>query len=95
MDKVEIPHKGEYKYCQYVIKKFYQGLGHDVEIEKRFSFKNVDVGFETNGKKTAIEIELSPDQLVENLQRDFEAGSEKVIIAVPNLRMINTYKRKV
>ena len=97
MDKVEIPGKGEFrhKYWQYIIKKFYENLGYDAEIEKRFSFKNVDVGFESNGKKTAVEVELSPDHLIENLQRDFEAGCEKVIIAVPNLRTIPSYQAKI
>jgi hypothetical protein len=64
-------------------------------VEKRFDFENVDVGFETNGKKTAVEVELSPDHLIENLQRDFEAGCEKVIIAVPNLRTIPSYQQKI
>jgi hypothetical protein len=97
MDKVEIPGKGEFrhKYWQHVIKKFYQNLGYDGEIEKRFGLKNVDVGFETNGKKTAVEVELSPDHLIENLQRDFEAGCDTVIVAVPNLRAIPSYKTKI
>jgi uncharacterized protein YajQ (UPF0234 family) len=64
-------------------------------VENRFDFKNVDVGFETNGKKTAIEVELSPDHLIENLQRDFEAGCDSVIVAVPNLRAIPSYQAKI
>lgn len=97
MDKIEIPGKGDFrhKYWQHITKKFYQNLGYDGEIEKRFGLKNVDVGFETNGKKTAVEVELSPDHLIENLQRDFEAGCDTVIVAVPNLRAIPSYQAKI
>lgn len=97
MDKAEIPGKGEFrhKYWQHVIKKFYENIGYPAEIEKRFGFKNVDIGFETNGKKTAVEVELSPDHLIENLQRDFEAGCGTVIVAVPNLRAIPSYQQKI
>jgi hypothetical protein len=55
----------------------------------------VDVGFETNGKKTAVEVELSPDHLIENLQRDFEVGCHKVVVAVPSLRIIPSYQPKI
>jgi len=58
-------------------RNFSESLGYKVEVEKRLGFKNVDVGFETNGKMTAVEVELGPDHLVENLRRDFEAGCEK------------------
>jgi hypothetical protein len=68
-------------------------LAYSAQIEKRFGFKNVDVGFETNGKRTVVEVELSPDHLVENVQKDLDAGCETIIIAVPNQRSINLYRR--
>lgn len=74
---------------------FSEALGYNAEVKKRFDFKNVRAGFYVNGKKTVVEIKLSPEHLIENLQRDFEAGSEKVIIAVPNLRTIPSYQQKI
>jgi hypothetical protein len=97
MDKVEIPGKGDFKhkYWQHSVKDFFQKQGYNAEIEKRFGFKNVDVGFESNGKKTAIEVELSSDHLIPNLQKDFDAGCDKVIVAVSSQRAINSYKKKI
>ncbi len=97
MDKVEIPGKGEFKhkYWQHVIKTFFESLGYNAEIEKRYGLKNVDVGLDMNGKKTAVEVELSSDHLIENIQKDLEAGCEKIIIAIPNQRAINSYKKKI
>ncbi len=97
MDKVEVHGKGDlkHKFWQHTIKEFYKSLGHNAEIEKRFGIKNVDVGFETDGKKTAIEVELTPAHLIENIQRDMEAGCTEIIIAVPNKRNITTYKKKI
>lgn len=97
MDKVEIPGKGDFKhkYWQHLIKDFFQKQGYNAEIEKRFGFKNADVGFESNGNKTAIEVELSSDHLIPNLQKDFDAGCDKVIVAALSQRAINSYKKKI
>ena len=83
MDSFKLPGKGDYahKFWQHTVKEFYASQGYPAVIEKRFRLKNVDVGFEKEGKKTAIEIELRPDHLVENVHLDFEAGCDKVIIA--------------
>ena len=97
MDKFGIPGKGDFKhkFWQHVIKNFFEVLGYKAEIEKRYGFKNVDVGLDMNGKKTAVEVELSSDHLIENIQKDLEAGCEKIIIAIPNQRVINAYKKKI
>jgi len=97
MDKVEIPGKGDFKhkYWQHVIKNFFETLGYDAVIEKRYGLKNVDVGFEMNGKKAAVEVELSSEHLIENIHKDLEAGCEIVIIAVPNKRSIKVYEKKI
>jgi len=97
MDKAEIPGKGDFrhKFWQHVIKSFYHGLGYGAEIEKRFGIKNVDIGFEHKGKKTAVEVELSPDHLIENIQRDLDAGCDEIIIAVNSKRAIQAYKKKI
>jgi predicted transcriptional regulator len=93
-----IPGKGdfEHKFWQHTIKNYYESMGHkEVEIEKRYGEKNVDVGLTLNGKKTAIEIELSPKHLQENIQKDFEAGCEFVIVAVKSVGSAKFYKKKV
>jgi hypothetical protein len=97
MNKVSIPGKGDFKhkFWQHTIKKFFESLGYNAEIEKRYGFKNVDVGLEMNGNKTAVEVELSPEHLLENVQKDSEAGSELIIVAVPNQRSINAYWKKI
>ncbi len=97
MDSFSIPGKGDFrhKFWQHTIKTFYETMGSNAEIEKRFGLKNVDVGYETNGKKVGIEVELTSEHLIENLQKDFEAGCETVIVAVPNKRAINAYKKKI
>jgi len=97
MKKVGIPGKGDFKhkFWQHTIKEFFESIGYNAEIEKRYGLKNVDVGFEMNGKRTAVEVELTSEHLVENVQRDFEADCELIIIAVPNQRSIKSYKKKI
>jgi hypothetical protein len=93
-----IPGKGdfEHKFWQHTIKNYYDGMGHEIaEIEKRYGDKNVDIGLILNGKKAAIEIELSPKHLEENIQKDFEAGCECLIIAVKSIGSAKFYKKKV
>lgn len=97
MNKVSIPGKGDFKhkFWQHKIQKFFQSLGYNAEVEKRYGIKSVDVGFEMNGKKTAVEVELSSDNLIENIQRDLEAGCEVIIIAAPNQRSVTSYEKKI
>lgn len=93
-----IPGEGdfEHKFWQHTIKNYYENMGHEeAEIEKRYGNKNVDVGLTLNSKKTAIEIELSPNHLQENIQKDFEAGCEFVIVAVKSIGSGKFYKKKV
>jgi hypothetical protein len=33
--------------------------------------------------------------LIKNIQRDFDAGCEKIIIAAPSKRSITSYKKKI
>lgn len=99
MDKVYIPGKStelEHKFWQHTIKEFYQNLDYkNVEIEKRYGIKSVDVGFEKDGKKVAVEIELSTKNLVKNIQRDLDAGCDLILIAVRSKRTINACKNKL
>ncbi len=97
MKKTEVPGKGDYKhkFWQHTIKEFFTSLGHTAEVEKRFGMKNVDVGYVTNGKKTAVEVELSSDHLIENVQLDDQAGCDEIIIAVPSKRSMTSYKKKI
>jgi len=99
MDKFVIPGKGDFKhkFWQHTIQKFFEDLPdyNNVEIEKRYGIKNVDVGFEMNGKRTAVEVELTSEHLIKNIQRDFDAGCESIIIAAPSKRAITSYKKKI
>jgi len=97
MDKLSIPGKGSFKhkFWQHVIKEHYDGLGCRAEIEKRYGSKNVDVGFEQDGKRVAVEIELSPDHLTDNVSKDLAAGCERIVICVPNKRSVSVYKKKL
>ena len=42
-----------------------------------------------------MEVELASEHLIENIQKDFDAGCDSVIIAVPNKRAISSYKKKI
>lgn len=97
MSKVNIPGKGDFKhkFWQHTIQKFFESIGYNAEIEKRYGIKNVDVGFDMEGKRTAVEVELSSDHLIENIQRDFDAGCELIIVAAPSQRAIASYKKKI
>jgi hypothetical protein len=104
MDNIEIPGKGDmpHKFWQHTIKDFYERLYKDddrlsgrVEIEKRYPGKNVDVGFELDGKKVAVEIQHTLEHLTENIQLDLQGGCDQVIIAVPTKRKANSYRKKL
>jgi hypothetical protein len=94
--KVEGQGTFEHRFWEKTVANYYQSMGHNqIEIEKRYGNKNVDIGLTLNSKKTAIEIELSPKHLEENIQKDFEAGCEFVIIAVKSISSAKFYKKKV
>lgn len=99
MTKVEIPGKGDFKhkFWQHTIQNFFQCTGYNPEIEKRYGFKNVDIGLEMDGLKTAIEVELSGPfaHVIENIQKDLEAGCDQIIIAVESKRKLNSYKKEL
>jgi predicted transcriptional regulator len=97
MKDFHIPGKGDFKhkFWQNTIKKYLKSMGYNAEIEKRIGTKNVDVGFNINGKQAAVEIELSPGHLIENVTKDLEAGCDIIIIAVQNKTQVTTYRKKI
>jgi len=97
MTSADIPGKGDFKhkFWQHTIKEFFESLGYNAEIEKRYGIKNVDIGVEMNGSRTAIEVELTDKHLIENIQRDYEAGCGKIIVAAPSKRSVTSYKNKI
>lgn len=97
MNDFTIPGKGDFKhkFWQHTIRKYFEAIGYNPEIEKRYGNKNVDVGFNMNGKRVAVEIELSPDHLIENISKDIEAGCDFIIIAASSKTTANNYKAKV
>lgn len=96
MNGFTIPGKGDFKhkFWQHTIKKYFEGIGYNPEIERRYGSKNVDVGFTMNGKRVAVEIELSPDHLIENITKDIEAGCDFIIIAAASKTTAKNYKTK-
>ncbi len=97
MNDFTIPGKGDFKhkFWQHTIKKYFAGIGYNPEIEKRYGSKNVDVGFNMNGRKVAVEIELSPDHLCENITKDLESGCGFIIIATTTKTTAKNYKAKI
>ncbi|RJX20079.1 MAG: DUF87 domain-containing protein [Desulforudis sp.] len=97
MDKVEIKGKGSFKhkFWQHTIKKYYEDQGYKAEIEKLYGSKNVDVGFTQDGKRVAVEVELTPDNLIENIEKDLDVGCDNIIIVAPNRKAINKYKNLI
>jgi len=92
-----IPGKGDFKhkFWQHTVRKYFESKVTNPEIEKRYGNKNVDVGFLMNEKRFAVEIELSPDHLIENITKDVEAGCDFIIIAASSKTTANNYKAKV
>jgi hypothetical protein len=97
MNKFTVPGKGNFvhKFWQHIIASFYRNLGCESEVEKRFGSKNVDVGIQIENKKIAVEIELSPDHLIQNVEKDLEAGCDEVIIAVSSQAKADSYRKKI
>ena len=97
MNDFTIPGKGDFKhkFWQHTVRKYFESIGTNPEIEKRYGNKNVDVGFHMNEKKVAVEIELSPDHLIENITKDLEAGCDFIIIAASSKTTANNYKAKI
>lgn len=61
-------------------------------IERNFGGKNVDVGLEKDGEKTAVEVELSSDNLLANVTKDLEA-CDHVIICVTSEKNRKAYEK--
>lgn len=96
---LSIPGNGnlEHRFWQVTVKQFYDNLlrNCNAEIEKRFGMKNVDIGLIKDGERIAVEIEMTSKHLIENIQRDFEAGCEKVIVAVKSKTLGKSYRKKI
>lgn len=96
MNDFTIPGKGDFKhkFWQHTVAKYFESKVTNPEIEKRYGNKNVDVGFLMNEKKFAVEIELSPDHLIENITKDVEAGCDYIIIAASRKTEAEKYRTK-
>lgn len=97
MDDAEVPGSGSFlhRFWQHTIKNYFESKGFKAEIEKRYGIKNVDVGVDMNGKKVAVEVELSPKNLKKNIERDFQEGCELIIVAVKSKRALKEFKEKI
>jgi DNA-binding MarR family transcriptional regulator len=74
--------KGSLEHC-YWIEEIAKGLkkkGYKVEIEKPIgNGKTVDLAFEKDGERIAVEVETGKSDAIWNIQKDLKAGFDKVI----------------
>ena len=62
----------------------YAQKGHRVNIEKILNNKPADVCVTTRDELVAVEVELTPKNVVYNLKADIDAGFSRVIVACKN-----------
>ena len=99
IDEIKIPGKGsmEHKYWQHTIKEYYEKRGWYAVIEQCFDGKNIDVGIynKQTGEQSAIEIELTDQNLIENVEKDTAAGLYKIIICLKSEKAKKGYEEKL
>ncbi len=84
-----------HKFWQHKIKKYYEKKGFEAEIEKRVGLKNVDVGVTIGDDLVALEVELSPDHLIQNIEKDLVSGCSLIIVCCPNQKRMSNYRKRV
>ena len=85
----------EHFWWQRLIATHYRQEGYDVEIEMHRNGVFADVGIVRDGKKTAVEVELTPKNAVANVQRDLAAGFDEVIVAARNTRVLKAIEDRL
>jgi hypothetical protein len=71
----------EHWFWQRNIADYYKSKGFHTEIEMSIRGKRADVGFLMDGMTVAVEVGLSPKNEVVNVQKDLEAGFDKILVA--------------
>lgn len=96
IDRIGIPGKGglEHKYWQHTIREYYAKQGWYAVIERNFDGKNVDVGIEKDSQKVAVEVELTPENLIVNVEKDSKAV-EKILVCVKSQETKKSYQEKL
>jgi hypothetical protein len=85
----------EHIWWQVHIANDYAERGYRANIERQINGKAADVGV-SNGKEiVAVEVELSPKNVVYNLKADIDAGFSRVIVACKNQRIKNESERQI
>ena len=84
-----------HKFWQHTIKAFYEKQGLKADIEKRLGLKNVDVCVKDGKNLIAVEVELSPDHLIDNIMKDLDSGCNQVVVCCPNKKMMANYRKRV
>jgi len=76
------PGKGgfEHVFYQHLIKQHYEANGSEAEIEMYLKGKNADVGVKTKGGFEAVEVAISPEREIDNIEADLKAGFTRVTI---------------
>ena len=72
---------GEHWWWQRNLADWYRAQGLKAEIETCLNGKRADVGFIKDGLKVAIEVGLTAKNEVVNVQKDLEAGFDRVLVA--------------
>lgn len=84
-----------HKYYQRAIAEHNRSLGYKAEIECFRNGKLADVGIEKPNESIAIEVSLTHVHVVENIQKDLNAGWDKVIIGFADNSVKRLAKRDV
>jgi len=85
----------EHKFWQEWFFKVFSGRGYVVEVEVNTPHGAVDVLVDKNGKKYAIEIELTLQNALPNLRNNLQEGYQNIIIGVKNVQTEKELKEKI
>lgn len=85
----------EHWFWQRAIKFFYETKGKKPEIEYSMNGKNADVGLFDEDGIIAVEVELSPNNAVQNIQRNLDAGFIYVFCMCKNTSVLKSVAEKL
>lgn len=98
-DKVKLPGKGstEHVILQNLLARSMKDSGKAISIEHSVNGKSVDIAEIGENRSVAYEIELAPSHthVIENIQKDLEAGFDEVIVVTRNKACQDEAKNQV
>lgn len=85
----------EHIWWQVHIAHDYAERGYRANIERQLNGKAADIGVSNGTEIVAVEVELSPKNVVYNLKADIDAGFNRVIVACKNKRVKDEAERQI